>query len=99
VEVDRNLSNGSQMKINIVSWLEIQRSGFDSLRYQTFWEAVGLERCPLNFVSTVEELLERKISGSGLKKTEITGVGDPPRWPRDTPPSSSIYHHANICVI
>jgi hypothetical protein len=39
---------------------------------------VGLKRGPLSFVSTVEELLERKIKGSGLQ-IEITDVGDPPR--------------------
>jgi hypothetical protein len=26
------------------SWLQIQTTGLDSLRYQIFWEAVGLER-------------------------------------------------------
>jgi hypothetical protein len=36
------------------SWLQVQRSGFDSRRYQIFWEAVGLERGPLNLVSTTE---------------------------------------------
>jgi hypothetical protein len=41
-------------------------------------EAVGLERGPLSLVSTIEELLERKSSDSGLE-TEITAVGDPPR--------------------
>jgi hypothetical protein len=45
------------------SWLQIQRSGFDSWRR----EVVGLERSPLSLVSTIEELLERKISGSGLE--------------------------------
>jgi hypothetical protein len=39
---------------------------------------VGLERGPLSLMSTIEELLERKNSGSGLE-TEITAVGDPPR--------------------
>jgi hypothetical protein len=34
-------------------------------------------------VSTIEEPLERKSSGSGLE-IEITAVGDPLRWPRDT---------------
>jgi hypothetical protein len=29
------------------SWLQIQRSGYDSQRYQIFWEVVGLERGPL----------------------------------------------------
>jgi hypothetical protein len=35
---------------------------------------VGLERGPLSLVSTIEELLQRKISGSGLE-TENTAVG------------------------
>jgi hypothetical protein len=35
---------------------------------------VGLERGPLSLVSTIEELLERKSSGSGLE-TENTAVG------------------------
>jgi hypothetical protein len=42
------------------SWLQIQRSGFDSRRYQIFWEVVGLERGPLNLLNTTEELLERE---------------------------------------
>jgi hypothetical protein len=49
------------------SWLQIQRSGFDSQRYQIFWKVVGLERGPLSLVSTTEELLGRKSSGSGLE--------------------------------
>jgi hypothetical protein len=36
---------------------------------------VGLERDPLSLVSTTEELLDRKSSGSGL---EITAIRDPP---------------------
>jgi hypothetical protein len=42
------------------SWLQIQRSGFDSQHYQIFWQVVGLERCPLSLVSTIEELLGRR---------------------------------------
>jgi hypothetical protein len=49
-----------------------------SRRYQSFCEVLGLERGPLSLVSTIEELLERKNSGSGLE-TEITAVGDPRR--------------------
>jgi hypothetical protein len=49
------------------SYLQIQSSGFDSQRYQIFWEVVGLERGPLSLVSTIEELFERKSSGSGLE--------------------------------
>jgi hypothetical protein len=57
--------------------------GFDSRRYQIFWEVVGLERGPLSLVSTIEELLGRNSSGSGLENREY-GRGDPLRWPRDT---------------
>jgi hypothetical protein len=35
---------------------------------------VGLERSPLSLVSTIEELLGRKSSGSGLE-TENTAAG------------------------
>jgi hypothetical protein len=49
------------------SWLQIQKSGFDYRRYRIFWEVVGLERGPLNLVSTIEQLLKRKSSCSGLE--------------------------------
>jgi hypothetical protein len=52
------------------SWLQIQRSGFNSRRYQIFWEVVGLERGPLSLVSTIE-LLGRKSSGSSLEKPRL----------------------------
>jgi hypothetical protein len=39
--------------------------GFDSRRYQIFWEVVGLERGPLSLMRIIEELLEWKSSGSG----------------------------------
>jgi hypothetical protein len=65
------------------SWLQIQRSGFDSRRYQICWELVGPERSPLSFVSTTEELLERKISGSCLENREYCRR-DPLCWPRNT---------------
>jgi hypothetical protein len=65
------------------SCLHIQRSRFDSQRYQIFWEVVGLERGPLSLVSTIEELLERESSGSGLEICEY-GHRDPSRWPRGT---------------
>jgi hypothetical protein len=65
------------------SWLQIQKSGFDSRRYQIIWELVGLERGPLSFVSTTEELLERKSSGSGLESRDY-GHRDLSRWPRGT---------------
>jgi hypothetical protein len=37
---------------------------------------VGLERGPLSLVSTIEELLRRKSSGSGLESRKY-GRGDP----------------------
>jgi hypothetical protein len=40
-------------------------------------------------MSTIEELLGRQSSGSGLG-TEITAVGDPPRWLRDIPLSAEV---------
>jgi hypothetical protein len=65
------------------SWLQTQRSGFHSWRYQIFWEVVGQERGPLSLVSTIEELLGRKSSDSGLENREY-GRRDPPQWPHDT---------------
>jgi hypothetical protein len=44
---------------------------------------VGLERGPLSLASTIEELLERKSSGSGLEIREY-GRRDPSRRPRGT---------------
>jgi hypothetical protein len=43
------------------SWLQIRRPGFDSRHYQEK-KVVGLERGPLNLVSTTEELLDRKVA-------------------------------------
>jgi hypothetical protein len=53
-------------------WLQIQMPGFDYRRYQIFWEVVGLERGPLSLVSTTEELLGRKSSGSGPEILSVT---------------------------
>jgi hypothetical protein len=64
------------------SWLQIRRPGFDSRDYQKK-KVVGLERGPLSLVSTTEELLERKSSGSCLENREY-GRRDPSRWPRGT---------------
>jgi hypothetical protein len=60
------------------SCLHIQRSVFDSRHYQIFREIVGLERGPLSLVSTIEELLGSKNSGSGLENREY-GYRDPSR--------------------
>jgi hypothetical protein len=54
------------------SWLQIQRSGFDSQHYQIFWEVVGLEQGPLSLVTTIEELFERKSSSSSLEIWEYS---------------------------
>jgi hypothetical protein len=51
------------------SWLQIQRSGFDSRRYKIFWQVVGLERGPLGLVCTTEKLLG-KGRGSGRENRE-----------------------------
>jgi hypothetical protein len=64
------------------SCLQIHRSAFDSWHYLIFREIVGLERGPFSLVSTIEELLERKNSGSGLEIGEY-GRRDPLRWPRN----------------
>jgi hypothetical protein len=57
--------------------------GFHSQCYQIFWEVVGLERGPLSLVHTIEELLGRNSSGSGLESQEYDHV-DPLHQPRDT---------------
>jgi hypothetical protein len=46
-----------------------------------FWEVVGLERGPLSLVSTTEEILGRKSSGSGLESRKYSSR-DPSRCPR-----------------
>jgi hypothetical protein len=46
-------------------------------------KVVGLERGPLSLVSTTEELLGRKSSGSCLENREY-GCRDPSRWQRGT---------------
>jgi hypothetical protein len=73
------------------SWLQIQRSGFDSRRYQIFWEVVGLERGPLSLVSTTEELLDRKISSSGLENLDYGRRGSATRRLRDNPLSAKVF--------
>jgi hypothetical protein len=69
-------------------WPPLWSSGQSSwLQIHIFWEVVSLERGPLSLVSTIEELLERKCSGSGLENRDY-GLGDPSRWLRDTPLSA-----------
>jgi hypothetical protein len=69
--------------------LQIQRPGFDFRRYQIFWQVEGLERGPLSLVSTTEELLGRKCSGS-CPENRYYGLRDLTRWPRDTLPSAKV---------
>jgi hypothetical protein len=44
---------------------------------------MDLEQGPFSLVTTIQELLERKGSGSGLENREYTSR-DPLWWPRDT---------------
>jgi hypothetical protein len=62
-------------------WSSGQRSLFVSRRWQIFLKVVGLERGPFSLVITIEELLGRKNSVSGLESREY-GRRDPWRWPR-----------------
>jgi hypothetical protein len=66
-----------------VSGYRSRGPGFDSRRYQIFWEVMDLERGPLSLVRIIEELLEWKVAAP-VKKAELTAGGDPLRWPRDT---------------
>jgi hypothetical protein len=67
----------------LCSWLQIQRSGIDYRRHQNLWSVVGLERGPLCLLSSTDELLERKRSGSCLENREYD-LRDPSRWPCDS---------------
>jgi hypothetical protein len=73
------------------SWLQIQRSQVLFLRYQIFWEVVGLKRGPLSLMSTIEALLGRISSGSGLESRDNC-LRDPPRWPCDISLSAKVWH-------
>jgi hypothetical protein len=75
--------SNSGYRTHILNTEQIQRSGFDSRRYQIFWVVVGLERGPLSLVSTIEELLGRKSSGFGPVSREY-GRRDPWRSPCGT---------------
>jgi hypothetical protein len=48
---------------------------------QIFWEVVDLERVSIH--------LKEKVAAP-VWNTEITAVGDPPRWLRDTPLSAKV---------
>jgi hypothetical protein len=64
------------------SWLQIQMSGLDSRLYQIFWRVWS----GVHSASWVQlrSYLEEKVAAP-VQKTEITAVGDSPRWPRNTP--------------
>jgi hypothetical protein len=66
------------------SWLQIQRSRVRFPAITDFLISSGSGTGPLSLVSITEELLEWKSSGSGSRKPETIGRGDPLRRPRDT---------------
>jgi hypothetical protein len=49
--------------------------GLDFLLYQIFWDVMGLERGPLSLMCTIEELLGRKSSSSGLENRDYSHWG------------------------
>jgi hypothetical protein len=57
------------------SWLQIQRSEFDSRHYQIFSEVVDLERGPLGLARKTEKILRKKSSGSGLENRDYGRKG------------------------
>jgi hypothetical protein len=56
------------------SWLQIQRSGFDSWHHQIFWEVTGLDRGPLSLWVQMRRYFKEKVAAR-VQKTEITSVG------------------------
>jgi hypothetical protein len=58
------------MTASVVQWAEYLATDpevqFNSRRYQIFQEVMGLEQGQLSLMSTIEELLRRNSSGSGL---------------------------------
>jgi hypothetical protein len=65
----------------VIAFFRFRGPGFNSRRYQIFWEMLGLERGPLSLMSTIE-LYGRNSSDSGLGSGEY-GHGDLLCWPRD----------------
>jgi hypothetical protein len=51
------------------SWLQIQRSWYDSRHYQIFWEVVSLEQGPLSLVRIIEEIFQGN-SSCGLENRD-----------------------------
>jgi hypothetical protein len=44
------------------SWLQTQRSGFNSRHYQIFWEVVGPKRGPLSLMGAIQERIQSRKS-------------------------------------
>jgi hypothetical protein len=86
------------------SWLQIQMSGFDSRHNQVFW-VVSLERGPLSLVSTIEELLERESSCSGLENREYGRRGSAafstrhPFFPQKLALTSPTSGGCSVCIV
>jgi hypothetical protein len=55
------------------SWLQIQRSGFDSRRYQVFWEVVGLDGFHSASWVQLRSYLKEKVAAA-VYKSENTAV-------------------------
>jgi hypothetical protein len=76
---------GGSVVINTVCYKSEGR-GFETRWGKLFFSPIYLifpAALSLSLVSTIEELLGRKISGSGLESREY-GRRDPSRWPRGT---------------
>jgi hypothetical protein len=84
------------MKILIDVWLPLWFSGQSSwlqiqmFRVRSFWEVVDLERGQLILVTTIDELLERKSSGSGLENRKYGWKGSVALTTRPRPLSAKV---------
>jgi hypothetical protein len=56
------------------SWLQIQWPGFDSRRYPIFWGVVGLERGPLNLMSTIDCLCGLVVRVPGYRTRDSGSI-------------------------
>jgi hypothetical protein len=79
-----NLRTNEHLHFYIYCTHEAERTPFQT---HYFSEIVCLERGPLSLVSTIEELLETKNSGSGLESRDY-GRSNPLRWLRNIPLSA-----------
>jgi hypothetical protein len=55
-------------------WLQIQRFGFDSRRYQILWDVVGLERGPLSLVNTFDRLCGLVVRLPGYRSRRPSSI-------------------------